>query len=108
VHGERASVRAAAASRRPLSPATTNGPRVGTYPTRGPFVVGFCCGRVSLPGRAGYPEYVARHVLETPSGGLAVAGTVVLVLADGDGSDSGGGLIALLIILLVLWLLLRK
>jgi hypothetical protein len=38
---------------------------------------------------------------------LAVAGTVGLVLADGDGSE-GGGLFALLLILLVLYLLFRK
>jgi hypothetical protein len=38
---------------------------------------------------------------------LAVAGTVVQVLADGEGSDGGGGLIALLIILVVLYMLFR-
>jgi hypothetical protein len=36
-----------------------------------------------------------------------VAGTVVTVLADGDHGE-GGGLFALLIILLVLYLLFRK
>jgi hypothetical protein len=36
-----------------------------------------------------------------------VAGTVGMILADGD-HEGGGGLIALLIILLVLYLLFRK
>jgi hypothetical protein len=46
--------------------------------------------------------------MRTRSGGLAVAGTVELVLADGGSHRSGGGLLALLLILLVLYLVFRK
>jgi hypothetical protein len=45
--------------------------------------------------------------MRTRSGGLAVAGTVELVLADG-GSHGSSGLLALLLILLVLYFVFRK
>jgi hypothetical protein len=62
-------------------------------------------GRVSLTGR-GYPIGL-RDTYSDALRRLPVAGTVGMVLADGD-HEGGGGLIALLIILLVLYLLFRK
>ena len=79
MHGERASARAAAASRRPLSPVTPNGTLVGQAPAGVPFVV--CdVARSSTPAcdrgptglqihsdrgvsftRSGTPECNARH-----------------------------------------------
>jgi hypothetical protein len=125
VHGERASARAAAASRRPLSPVTPNGTLVGQAPAGVPFVV--CdVARSSAPAcdrgptglqihsdrgvsftRSGTPECNARHSGRT-RGGVAVTGTAELVLADGGGSGGSAGLIGLIVILLLLYLLFRK
>jgi hypothetical protein len=62
-------------------------------------------GRVPLTGR-GYPTGL-HATFSDALRRLPVAGTVGMVLADGD-HEGGGGLIALLIILLVLYLLFRR
>jgi hypothetical protein len=106
VHGQRASARAAAASRRPLSRATTNGAPVGACRRGAPFVVS-----ATRPARVvhplGYSRVQRSALARTCVGGVVVTDTVGLVLADGDGFEGSAGLIGLLLILLVLYLLFK-